>query len=1490
MAKKKKSLGDMVKQMHRDLVSDSGLQNYIPDIVTFCESKEYLNLEEQGIAPYPVQKLILKVFYRGSKGNEHITLTKEEIQLCHDIGLVGKERGSIIDKFDSGEIFRELVLVWGRRCVSENTRIINAISGDVEEIGNIWDNAIKETDTYSMDENNYQFITANNSEIIYNGIKPVYKLLLSDGRSIEATDNHPFLTINGWKLLGDLKKGDRIAAPSSIDIFGNDDSLTKEEASLVGYMTGDGCSRGGRACFTSSNSVTLEDFASCLSTIGNDIHIKNDIHTQAESKQYKYVITQKKGKTKKNVLRSLLKECGIIDCLAHNKFVPKQIYKSPKNVISSYLKSLFSCDGSLYKTWFPRDNKFRYGITYTTVSEQLAYGVHHLLLRFGIISRLRKRENIKSNFKSCGWSYQIDISDRDNIVKYLHNIGFVGKDELVKETIDAFSNNESLEDISGNSYADSIPKEIWEHIDKIKNDKNMMDKDLLKFYENKNIRCHRQYSPNRYKIKQINKVLSDNFISNVLSDSIIWIDIKSISYIGEKRTFDISVQKNDCHNFVANDIICHNSGKDYMSGIMISYEAMRLLECPGGDPYKVYKISPSNPISLLTIATAAPQAGIAFQEIKSKIINSKYFKDKLAFEGIESTKISLLTPSDKIKNKELIEAGLPPTKGSIVIEVGHSNSDSLLGKQCFVLLLDEVASYKQTGGSSSGERIHSALTPSLNTFVRKIKKLDENGNQEFDHDGAPLFYRVLDSKLICISSPRGEEGLFYRLYKEAHLQDDRLMCKLPTWLVNTNLPEQFLREKNKSMTAEDFMMEYGSEFSGTGGESMFVREKVLECFKADMVHKEMGQTGNVYFAHLDPATTSHNYALVIIHRENFFDRINKVADFRVVVDHIKFWHPTPGSPIKIDEVDDYVIGLKKRFYLGMVTYDVWNSIQSIEKLKKQGIPAKCTHYSSLYKMAIYNQLEVIINAGKLCIPRHKLLKDELLHLQRKYTVKGFRVQPPKEGDIRTDDLCLVGDTILYTQNGPKMIKDIEIGDNVVCMNGSYDIVDNIISHQTDKDIYTISPFYSFSITATENHPIEIYKNNERSFVAVKDISIGDMIVKPFNLSQNDFVIDSKKYIRIDVKKHSSIIGKNGENKHLIEKEENNTEYVRDNNGNSKWHKRFILSNYDFGYFAGVYIAEGSIHDHGISFGINKNEFDFKEKIANCMSSVFGIDYCGETHQKDSNGMQLSYNSQLIKKMVCDIFGRKKAIDKTIPYIFMESNIDFQKGLIAGMYDGDGTKAAKTVSKNITFTTSSEKLAHQIQSILLRLKIISSISISKRKGNKCVFKNRKDSFCGSDLYNIRVCDFDSYVSICDILNIKMNKTRSKFHPATKYFWGDGFVACKIKYIKKEDYSGIKVYNISTKNTHTYLANGISVHNCDALAGAVYSSMNVIAHKLPGGKLVNMEQSRGGTGNQVWRSMQGVPYGTGSGAQVSHAMETRQPNKRGGGNIPPSIFNP
>ena len=43
------------------------------------------------------------------------------------------------------------------------------------------------------------------------GVKPAYAMRLSSGRSVEATANHPFLTLAGWRPLGELAPGDPVA-------------------------------------------------------------------------------------------------------------------------------------------------------------------------------------------------------------------------------------------------------------------------------------------------------------------------------------------------------------------------------------------------------------------------------------------------------------------------------------------------------------------------------------------------------------------------------------------------------------------------------------------------------------------------------------------------------------------------------------------------------------------------------------------------------------------------------------------------------------------------------------------------------------------------------------------------------------------------------------------------------------------------------------------------------------------------------------------------------------------------------------------------------------------------------------------------------------------------------------------------------------------------------------------------------------------------------
>ena len=228
------------------------------------------------------------------------------------------------------------------------------------------------------------------------------------------------------------------------------------------------------------------------------------------------------------------------------------------------------------------------------------------------------------------------------------------------------------------------------------------------------------------------------------------------------------------------------SSKDFLASIIAAYEAMKLLECEGGDPYALYEISAANPLNILIVANSGKQSHVAFNEIREKIIKSPYFINKIGPDGITAQAIYLLTPKDKEDNVDRKKRGLPLSKGSVCVIVGHSNSDTLLGWGCIVLILDEVASYKSTGSSSSGDRIYAALTPTIRTYVRKEYQKDEDGNFVFDENGQRIVLsREYDGKTISISSPRAKEGKFYDLYAQTDQVSQRF-----TSMSRINIPSR----------------------------------------------------------------------------------------------------------------------------------------------------------------------------------------------------------------------------------------------------------------------------------------------------------------------------------------------------------------------------------------------------------------------------------------------------------------------------------------------------------------------------------------------------------------------------------------------------------------------------------------------------------------------------------------------------------------------------
>jgi hypothetical protein len=190
----------------------------------------------------------------------------------------------------------------------------------------------------------------------------------------------------------------------------------------------------------------------------------------------------------------------------------------------------------------------------------------------------------------------------------------------------------------------------------------------------------------------------------------------------------------------------------------------------------------------------------------------------------------------------------------------------------------------------------------------------------------------------------------------------------------------------------------------------------------------------VYFAHFDPATSSHNYALVVLHKEFYMNPDTRKADFIIVVDHIKYWHPVAGKALDVFEITNYLVSLKRRFRIGLLTYDQFSSQECILKLRKASIPNKLMRFNRPQKMAMYKELENLINGKRLLIPYHPLLRQEMIELKRKFDAGGFKVMPKQEGDgAKSDDIvdCLAGacfSAIEKQINRLPKAKTVSIGD------------------------------------------------------------------------------------------------------------------------------------------------------------------------------------------------------------------------------------------------------------------------------------------------------------------------------------------------------------------------------------------------------------------------------------------------------------------------------
>ena len=421
----------------------------------------------------------------------------------------------------------------GRRlgkCLPGWVKILNPVTGEYVTIEELYHKK-QNTSVVALNKQ-YQQSVISDCPIFDNGKQPVYRVQLSNGRYIDGTSNHPLFTVNGWTEIKDLRVNDYVAIPSKIDYFGND-ILDINIVKLLAYMIGDGNCVNGNLRFSQQDNKQLKEFAQIVDNFNCELRQYKSNGTC----DYHIVIKRRQGAwyTKSNV-RKILEEYGVYGYTADNKKVPKIIFTLQKPLIATFISRLWATDG-----WATCNGK-RTEIGYASNSKHLIYDLAHLLLRFGIRTYIRKKTDK---------SWTLGIYDKASTIIFANEIGIFGKEKALAKVLSALH--------LVRDYDTFMPPEVSKEIAAYVKDNKIKKRDIIVFLSEdpKNFRLHFQYKLQQWRAKLIADYLGLTDLAELCTGNIEWVQIKSISYIGEYQTYNLSVP--ELRNFIANDIYVHNT-------------------------------------------------------------------------------------------------------------------------------------------------------------------------------------------------------------------------------------------------------------------------------------------------------------------------------------------------------------------------------------------------------------------------------------------------------------------------------------------------------------------------------------------------------------------------------------------------------------------------------------------------------------------------------------------------------------------------------------------------------------------------------------------------------------------------------------------------------------------------------------------------------------------------------------------------------------------
>ena len=246
---------------------------------------------------------------------------------------------------------------------------------------------------------------------------------------------------------------------------------------------------------------------------------------------------------------------------------------------------------------------------------------------------------------------------------------------------------------------------------------------------------------------------------------------------------------------------------------------------------------------------------------------------------------------------------------------------------------------------------------------------------------------------------------------------------------------------------------------------------------------------------------------------------------------------------------------------------------------------------------------------------------------------------------------------------------------------------------------------------------------------------------------------------------------------------------------------------------GDYASEGSLmsDNRKISFDLSMSERDTValDVISSCVSIQPGLGsgFTSKVYEhrgENGNGLSIRWTNPMLASFLYETVGsgaRKKCLSQD----FIESlSDDGIRILLGSVIDGDGYQSSGARAGDIKIDLASRDLVSQLVLLARNVGIKATMFSTTQKGDPSSRDSRFDIHC------MRIPRADA-LQLVEFSRRVFDPKKDRCHHS---IWTERGVAAPILSLSNVHYVG-PVYNLKVEGENSYVANGISVHNCDHL---------------------------------------------------------------------------